>query len=167
MKAYETLFVLLRSANSEIRRRTARRVRETIQYIDSSVTRILIDLVSDDSRDVQEEALLALAEIGYRATPTVVAACRMAMHDKYHLIRMCAANALGKLRQSDEATINDLLSALTDSDTRVRLAASEALIALGEGPARAAIIQCVRSCLDEHTPSEDALNTLWGLVVGE
>lgn len=165
--AQQTLVASLQSKNIEVRRRAAQELSSIIHRVDPSVIDTLIQLVTNDDQNVQEHALLALAGLGHQAPSKVIRASCQALSDEFHWTRMRAAEALGKLGQADEVTVNALLKALTDANARVRLAASDALIALGEGPEREEIIYSVRALFDEHSHVEDVLNTLWGLVVGE
>ena len=166
-KAQAILVALLQCDNIEVRRRAAQELRSTIHRVDPSVIDTLVQLVTYDDQNVQEQALLALAGLGHQASHQVIEACRQALLDEYHWTRMRAAEVLGELGQADEATINVLLKALIDENARVRLAASDALITLGEGSERETIINDVRVLFDEYSQIEDILNTLWGLVVGE
>lgn len=167
-KAQAMLLTFLHSKGNEIRRLAIQRLQGRIRNLAPHDIRTLVNLVRNDPyRAVRESALLALAELGHKADAEVMAACRAALYHEYHGVCTSAAEALGRIGQADDATISDLLVALVHSNGRVRLAASNALIMLGEGPERETIIRRVRELLDQKPNAEDVLNTLWGLVVGE
>lgn len=166
-KARTRLVALLRSTNAEIRRLAAQEVQGIVHSLSPSAIAVLVDLVDDANRNVSENALRALAALGHEANTNVVAACRAALQHSYHGVRSAAAEALGRVGQADETTITALVAMLTDSVDHVRLAASNALVALSQGPEHDTIVRRVREIFDQYPNSEGALNTLWELVVGE
>jgi HEAT repeat protein len=163
----ERLATLLQSTNAERRLLAVQAVQGIVRTLSPAIIAILVKHVSDSYRNVSEHALRALAELGPAASEEIIASCRAGLLHTYPPARAYAAEALGRMGRAEEATITALLVALTDDDANVRLAASGALTALGQGKARETIIHQVRAKLDQNPRAEGVFNTLWDMVVGE
>lgn len=81
----------------------------------------LISQLSDQDLTVQNSAIEALVKTGTPAVEPLIAALK----DKYSVARVCAAEALGKIK--DPRAVEPLIAALKDTDANVRQSATTAL----------------------------------------
>jgi HEAT repeat protein len=110
----------LADSDPETRRRAARRLGETS---DERVVEPLLAALKDPEQTVRWEATRALGR--FWQSPTLIE-----LGDENEQVRQAAARAL--LKSSDTSSIEPLIAALRDRDSKVRGLASEALGELGE-----------------------------------
>ncbi len=91
---------------------------------------VLIDQLSDETREVRERAAEALGKIGEPAKEAIPALLE-ALGDEAREVRERAAEALGKIGKPAKGAIPVLIEALNDESDRVRESAAEALEKLG------------------------------------
>ena len=154
-------------SKQDVRRLATQALQDTIANLPPDVIVVLVRLAMDSYRDLRVAALRTLSELELRANADVRSVCRAGLQHEHPHIREAAAEALGRVGYADEDVVTALLDTLEDSVDHVQLAASNALLSIGQGTAHELIINRVRRRLDQHPQLTGALNTLWELVVGE
>lgn len=100
---------------------------------DDEMSALLVTALSDEDDRVRQAAAEAAARVSDPSAAVVRALGQVLGGDSSLFVRHAAAYALGLSGAQDDATIDALIAALSDSDARVRLRAAHSLRRLKEG----------------------------------